>query len=209
MRSACVTHYEALYGRHYYAHKAGESSFGGGGFVGKLLARVSEDAPNCGFLDIGGGSGLLAQALKQSGRRCFTIDAQERASESFRQVDLACVDDAVLQEIRSAAQAWSGLGYVATCLDVAEHIDPEHLADFLINLNELTAHYLIISISTRPSSRSNSFHSTILPASSWKSLLEASGFEVTQADSLSERLINEFGCAEMAVRRPFGASAAC
>lgn len=188
MREACITDYAAVYARDYYAHREGASSFQKEEFGKKLLEEVGELQEDIGFLDIGGGNGTLADILKDLGHNCFTIDAQDRDGMNYHRVNLSVFDPAISAKITGIVTDRFRNGYVATCFDVAEHIDIEHLPDFLLNLNAFTQRDLFISISTRPSSLGNRFHSTILPSSTWKRLLEFAGFKVSISNTLQKGL---------------------
>ena len=54
-------------------------------------------------------------------------------------------------EIVASIKNLVGEEWLATCFDVAEHMDIEHLSNFLRNLHLLVNKYGLISISTRPS----------------------------------------------------------
>jgi hypothetical protein len=178
VRYGCVTDYDAVYASNNYAHSAGSASFHLQAFGRRLLREVAALTDHRSFLDIGGGNGALAAALGDLGAQCFTLDAQDREAEGYRRVDLSVFDAAAIRNVLDAVRGHIGDRHVATCFDVAEHIDLEHLSGFLLNLNALTRQDLIISISTRPSSMGNRYHSTILPRSSWIDLLALAGFDV-------------------------------
>ena len=175
-RFACVTDYVRLYERNYYAHNPGMASFD----VARLPAIVAAAATGCGgrVLDIGGGSGLLAKTLTAIGVGAFTLDAAEREAPDFARVDLARFDAVLIANLRQRIRSALGDAYLATCFDVAEHIDLEHLADFALSLAALVDRDCILSISTRPSSAANRFHATVLPIESWVEILQLAGFAV-------------------------------
>ena len=185
-RYACVTDYEAVYAETYFAHVKGAASFGDVSFLEELLRelRALSDMPS--VLDVGGGNGALADALESEGVRCITIDAANREEDGYRQFDLSRFDEGELDSVGRLASNRFPAGHITTCFDVAEHIDSEHLPDFLMNLHELTTEYLFLSVSTRPSSMGNRYHSTVLPISTWRRLLEVAGFEVEIAEELQK-----------------------
>ena len=183
-RYASNTDYAHLYGQSYYAHNQGMASFD----IARLPAIVA--SASAGFqsrvLDIGGGNGLLAEALAAAGVKTFTVDAAEREAHDYAQLNLARFDVARIAELRCRVLGTLGETYLATCFDVAEHIDPEHLADFAFTLAALVEQECILSISTRPSSAANRFHSSVLPIETWAAILRLSGFTVEPEPELQE-----------------------
>lgn len=176
LRYSCVTDYESLYARNYFAHDDRSTSFD----LTSLPNLVGSLAPDHGMavLDLGGGNGVLAALLGDRGFKAFTVDAVDRQHEHYARHNLASHDPDALGLLLSRLRASLGPTWIVTCLDVAEHIDREHLADFLLNLGHLTTGDCIISISTRPSSMGNRFHSSVLPISTWQAMLRLAGFEI-------------------------------
>jgi 2-polyprenyl-3-methyl-5-hydroxy-6-metoxy-1,4-benzoquinol methylase len=154
-RPACVTDYQGLYATNYYAHGAGAASFDTERLPPIIAATEAEFGGA--VLDIGGGSGLLAQLLTPLGVKAFTVDAADRQATDFRRIDLSRHDPAEADDIRRHVTGAVGDRWLATCFDVAEHIDREHLADFLLNLSVLAPLAAVLSISTRPSSKETAF----------------------------------------------------
>jgi hypothetical protein len=181
LRPACVTNYDSLYARGYYAHQAGAASFD----VARLPPIIAAAAARHGgrVIDIGGGNGGLAACLAGSGIATMTLDAAAREGPGYIRLDLSRHDPALIETIRRIIAAELGPTWLATCLDVAEHIDPEHLGDFLLNISVLVESEAIISISTRPSSAGNRFHASILPIETWIRLLEDAGFAVSRDEA--------------------------
>lgn len=68
--------------------------------------------------------------------------------------------------------------YLVTCFDVLEQIDIEDINTALENLYRLVGSHALFSVSTQPSCQNNTFHSTILPLSTWLLLLNIAGFDV-------------------------------
>lgn len=184
MPAACLTNYEHLYARGYYAHEAGATSFD----IEQLppiVARLSALFGNR-LLDIGGGNGMLAAELQKLGVRGATIDAADREAPGYFRFDMASHDPGAAAELRRRLTNDLGEIYLATCFDVAEHIDIEHVPDFILNLAALISGDCLISISTRPSSAANRFHPTVIPIATWKKLFELAGFSVQNAEECQQ-----------------------
>lgn len=184
-RPACITSYEALYARNYFAHQAGSTSFS----AEHLPPILAERARACGngLVDIGGGNGTLARLMGRFGVQGMTVDAADRQDDYYVRHNMAAWSAEDAQQLRGRIVATLGEHYFLTCFDVAEHIDLEHLPDFILNLATIIASQGLISISTRPSSAANRFHATILPIETWVALFEAAGFAV-QVDPASQAL---------------------
>lgn len=172
--SAATTNYAHLYARGYYAHAAGATSFD----IARLPPIVAATSARHGrrVLDIGGGNGALAGALNCQGVRTLTLDAAQREAPDFLHCDLAKHNADTARDMRKQVVERLGESYLATCFDVAEHIDVEHLADFLLNLAALVDQELLLSLSTRPSSAANRYHASILPIETWQRLFALAGF---------------------------------
>lgn len=181
-RMACTTDYQGLYAANYYAHTHNSASFDAN-VAPRVFARLAADCGNA-ALDLGGGNGLLVRLLAELGVKGFGIDAADRADEAFLRMDLSVHDGQKLDAALRRVVAHIGDTWFVTCLDVAEHIDREHLADFLLNLLALTPRRAVVSISTRPSSQANRFHSTVMPISTWIELLSLAGFAVSDCEPL-------------------------
>jgi len=175
-KPACITNYEALYARNYFAHQAGSTSFD----AERLPPILAEWAQACGgaLVDIGGGNGTLARLMGRFGVRAMTVDAADREEDFYIRHNMAVHSPEEAHGLRSRIVATLGEHYFVTCFDVAEHIDLEHLPDFILNFATIVPSAGLISISTRPSSAANRFHCAILPIETWAALFEAAGFSV-------------------------------
>lgn len=180
--TAATTDYEHLYGKGYYAHAAGSTSFDTAQLPEIVAGRAAEF--NHAVLDIGGGNGVLGQALGARGIRTLTVDAADRAASDYIRCDLATHGPVVANDLHQRVVENIGETYLSTCFDVAEHIDIEHLADFVLNLGALVDSQLLLSVSTRPSSAANRFHSSVLPVTTWKRLFALAGFECQPCEEL-------------------------
>jgi len=187
--TACVTNYEKLYAQNYYAHQTGSTSYDIERFP-RLLRKFAEEIGADNLLDIGGGNGKLSQIWRDGGGRAASLDYYDNPEENCKKFDLSRHDKNNTTEISSFISATLGKSWVSTCLDVAEHIDNEHLADFMMNLKSITGKALVISISTRPSSQANSFHSTVIPIETWKKIFMVSGFEI-YSDHYFDELVRD------------------
>ena len=185
--TASVTNYEKLYAQNYYAHQSGSTSYEVEQFplsLQKLAGEIGVES----LLDIGGGNGTLSRIWRGFGGKAASLDYYDNPEDFCKKFDLShyAVDET--NDIQPFIKENLGDSWISTCLDVAEHIDNEHLADFLLNLKSIIGKALVISISTRPSSQSNSFHSSVLPIETWKELFKLAGFEV-YSDTYFDELI--------------------
>ncbi|NKC50230.1 class I SAM-dependent methyltransferase [Ochrobactrum cytisi] len=142
------------------------------------------------LLDIGGGNGKLSQIWRNGGGKAASLDYYDNP-EAFCKSSIYLEMKAVkhpkfLLSFRDHLKK----SWISTCLDVAEHIDNEHLADFMLNLKSITGKALVISISTRPSSQANSFHSTVIPIETRKKIFQTSGFEI-YSDNYFDELVRD------------------
>lgn len=173
-RSACVTDYEHLYARGYYAHADGATSFD----VARLPALVAQRSSMFGraVLDLGGGNGELGRALSDYRVKTLTIDAADRQEADYIRLDLSRYDPQTVEIVRRRIYAYLGDAYLSTCFDVGEHIDLEHIGQFILNTAALVDRECVISISTRPSSAANRYHPSVLPIATWQYLFSLAGF---------------------------------
>jgi hypothetical protein len=194
LRPACIADYESCYGHTYYGHKAGAAFFD----VARLPPIVAAIAAYYGgkVLDIGGGNGVLASELLRYGVQTLTVDVAGRPTAGYIQVNLAHHDAREIGQVRRDISAYLGEKYFCTCLDVAEHIDIEHVADFLLNLSILVQRECLVSISTQPSSAANRFHASVLPIETWAKLFALAGFSTSPHDE----------CQALRSRRRFSSS---
>ncbi len=185
-RPACITNYEALYAKNYFAHQAGSTSFSLD-HLPPILARFAGACGNS-LVDIGGGNGTLARTMAaRYGITGLTIDAADREEADYIRHNMAAHSPEDAEQLRRRIVAALGESYFLTCFDVAEHIDAEHLPEFILNLAALIPRAGLISISTRPSSAANRFHATILPIETWQAIFEAAGLSA-QPDEAAQAL---------------------
>jgi Capsule polysaccharide biosynthesis protein len=187
--TASVTNYDKLYAQNYYAHQSDSTSYDIERFP-RLLRKLAGELGVNSLLDIGGGNGKLSQIWRDSGGKAASLDYYDNPEAYCKKFDLSRNDDKTSSEVASFLSTSLGRAWISTCLDVAEHIDNEHLADFMFNLKGITGKALVISISTRPSSQANSFHSTVIPIETWKKIFLASGFEI-YSDSYFDELVRD------------------
>ncbi|WP_445785132.1 methyltransferase domain-containing protein [Sphingorhabdus sp.] len=184
-RFATVTNYEMLYGENYFAHSPGSPSFAVDA-VPRLIADYCKKNSIGAVLDLGAGNGIFGSILREYGLSCIDIDVTNRNDEHFIRCDVSKNYTSEIDEIKNYCSEEIGPGYLVTCFDMAEHVDVEHIPDFIYNLSQLVQDEAVLSISTRPSSRANMFHSTIIPIDTWKYMLslvgiECSAFEILQS----------------------------
>lgn len=145
-------------------------------------------------MDVGSGSGALGQQLRSAGLSVLTCDYEPATPESVHFDLTGNVEDALALN-RLMRERTSGAPWLVTCLDVLEHMDIEHVFNAVRNLRTLADCLALVSISTRPSSRDNRFHATVIPMVAWKEILSAAGLRVED-----DRIFSE----ARTVRRSFG-----
>lgn len=187
--AASVTNYEKLYAQNYYAHQSDSTSYDVDRFP-RLLRQLAAELSVASLLDIGGGNGKLSQIWREGGGKAASLDYYDNPEAFCKKFDLSRNDGDKTSDISTFLSAALGKSWISTCLDVAEHIDNEHLADFMLNLKSITGKALVISISTRPSSQANSFHSTVIPIETWKKIFQTAGFEI-YSDNYFDELIRD------------------
>jgi hypothetical protein len=147
-----------------------------------LVASFCREAGVGSLLDVSGGQGRLAEALGGLGINALTTDIATAPGRPVIAFDLSRYSEADVARVRQEAErAFRGAPHVTSCLDVLEHIDREHLFAAVRNLSGLTARLLVLSISTRPSSRDNLFHASIFPLATWILVFEIAGFQLLPA----------------------------
>ncbi|MFD2651099.1 capsular polysaccharide export protein, LipB/KpsS family [Brucella rhizosphaerae] len=187
--AASVTNYEKLYAQNYYAHQSDSTSYDVERFP-RLLRQLAAELSVASLLDIGGGNGKLSQIWREGGGKAASLDYYDNPEAFCKKFDLSRNDGDKTSEIFTFLSGALGKSWISTCLDVAEHIDNEHLADFMLNLKSITGKALVISISTRPSSQANSFHSTVIPIETWKKIFQTAGFEI-YSDNYFDELVRD------------------
>ncbi|MBT2321958.1 hypothetical protein J7E62_06275 [Variovorax paradoxus] len=173
---ASKTDYSKLYSPAYFGKAQGVASFDAGSFCENLVQfcgakRIMH------VVDVGSGSGALAQHLRKAGLDVLSCDFEPATVDSIH-FDLSGRNDDAEEIHRRIHERTGGCPWLVTCLDVLEHIDAEDVFAAVRNLHIICSGYLIASISTRPSSRDNRYHATILPLRTWMEILKTTGFQV-------------------------------
>lgn len=182
---ASKTDYSKLYSADYFGKLQGSASFNGSAFE-HVFFEFCKSNGIASLVDIGSGSGKLKNSAESVKMKVFTCDFDPVDKEAFH-FDLSMCDPSAATDLYSQIVDRIGSAeYIATCLDVLEHIDIEDVSSALWNLHSIVSNFLVVSISTRPSSRGNKYHSTVLPLGTWKHLFELSGFEILDAHFCSE-----------------------
>lgn len=166
--------YKTLYSTEYFGKTLGASSFAADTFSNELSAFCEQNEIKH-VLDVGSGSGALAHQLRAGGIDVFTCDFEPATADSVH-FDLTGPKEEANRIHDLMRERTSGRPWLVTCLDVLEHMDIEHVFNATSNLHALSTGFLLTSISTRPSSRDNRFHTTILPIQTWISILKLVGF---------------------------------
>lgn len=178
---ASTTDYATVYDDAYRAHRGSHTSFDIG-LLSALLAAFCREITATSLLDVSGGRGRLAEALEPLGIRVITTDIAAAAGVPVLSFDLSHHTAAEVARVQHEMHGtWQGSPHLTCCFDVLEHIDREDVAAAVRNLAALTARWLVVSISTRPSSRDNLFHASIFPLQTWASVFEAAGFRLCPA----------------------------
>ena len=180
---ATITDYNALYKVGYFAHSPKASSFDQKGLPG-TIAKFCQDLAIDTVVDVGSGNGIFGEILRQKGLKCIDIDIADRQDGYFVNFDISKRDDIELSNIKKIIEQSCDKNILIVSFDMAEHIDLEHLPDFIYNFSELILKEGLISISTRPSSRANLYHCSILPIDTWKYMFSLVGLEVADFDPL-------------------------
>lgn len=174
---ASKTDYKNLYSPEYFGKQSDIASFDLNTFPKELADFCNTHNFNS-IIDVGSGSGILARCMKQLNINVKCLDYEPSIDDSmhFDLTNSTREQDDFIDDIKELSD------YLVTCFDVLEHIDIEDVEVALCNLHKITKEYALFSISTRPSSGNNLFHSTILPFSTWCTLLEKVGFQVLNID---------------------------
>lgn len=177
-----VTDYKSLYVTGYFGHAAEITSFAPGSTEEFALGLAKTTGCNV-LVDLGGGNGAFAQGVNSTGFPAVWTDVADINSERFKTFDLSQYDPESTDSLRIFVEA-HGQPYFVTCFDVAEHIDIEHIHSLISNLSEIISSSALISISTRPSSMGNRYHSTVMPIQGWQTLFSRFGLESHAAREL-------------------------
>lgn len=179
MRYGSNIDYEKTYDSTYFGHSNSTTSFSSN-LVGALVGYCRTNSIKS-VLDISGGNGELSKRLNERNLNSIYTDYVYRPG--CIEFDLTSSDADTVGHIKSSALSALGQqNYLATCLDVLEHLDIEHIPPALRNIFELTDDYIIASISTRTSSDDNRFNCSILPLTMWTKIFELTGFELISND---------------------------
>jgi hypothetical protein len=146
-----------------------------------VCSRLGVDA----VADLGRGKGRLSHSWREQRRPVVWLGYRDISHDSDYFYDLSRYQPQTAHDAQEFIRSKIGFQWISTCVGVAEHVDIEHLADFLFNLRSLAQSYLVLSVSTRPSSRGHRPHSTILPIDTWASLLTELGFEILEDRALA------------------------
>ncbi|KAB2777289.1 capsular polysaccharide export protein, LipB/KpsS family [Brucella anthropi] len=184
-RTACVTNYENLYIQGSAIQRPDQTC----SYVEEfpvLLRRLARDLDIDNLLTIGGGNRSLVETWRAAGRKAISLGCKDKLLSYSKNFDLSLNTPTQSMATVDFLRANLGANWITTCLDVAEQIDSEHLADFLLNLRVVTGSYLLISVKTCPSLQANLFHSTVIPTETWKKLFLAVGFDVKSETDFNE-----------------------
>lgn len=184
-KPATITGYQKLYGSGYFAHAPNASSFDQDGLPSAII-RYCRGGQYSGIIDVGAGNGLLGCLMREAGFKCLDVDVTCRSDDNFVHCDFSSHDAGAISRINRWSLEECDSGALVTSFDMAEHVDPEHISNFVYNLSEITKSDALISVSTRPSSRANIYHSTILPIDSWKYFFSLVGLEAEEASDMQD-----------------------
>lgn len=184
-RYASETDYEGLYATAYFAHAPDASSFDQVKLPAELAAFCAKQQFGV-VVDIGAGSGLLARLLANFGLVCLEVDVVDREAPSYVRFDMSQDDPNGLLALTQRPELNCGQRVLLTSFDMAEHVDIEHVPNFIWNLSAIVRTDAIVSISTRPSSQANAFHATILPIETWRYLFSLVGLHADVFEPLRD-----------------------
>ncbi|WZO95954.1 hypothetical protein EP7_002927 [Isosphaeraceae bacterium EP7] len=179
--------YEGLYAHDYFGHDAGATSFRA--CFHERLAALAAELGCAGLVDVGSGNGELVRRVRPLGLRGLALDLRGDDEAGVLPFNLIGADPApahaLLPEIASRLELGDAQ-HLTSCLDVLEHIGRPGMAAALANLADLAGRWMLVSVSTRPSSRDNLYHATVIPPRTWRRLFDAAGFEVVPHDGVAE-----------------------
>ena len=179
--------YEGLYAHDYFGHDAGATSFRA--CFHERLAALAAELGCVGLVDVGSGNGELVHRVRPLGLPGLALDLRGDEEAGVLPFNLIGTDPAPARELLPEIASRLNLGeaeHLTTCLDVLEHIGRPGMSAALANLADLAGRWMLVSVSTRPSSRDNLYHATVIPPRTWRRLFEAAGFEVVTHAGVAE-----------------------
>ena len=142
-------------------------NFGGSTFLGKQALIAFPDAQST--LDFGCGNGVAVRQMRQLGSQWYGLEYSQTAYEKYLQRD-ACF---YVGDTSQFADRQFDLTYST---EVLEHIPADICDQVIEGISRVTARYIFMTISLRPSSDNNRYHCTLRPRSWWESLFTKHGF---------------------------------
>jgi hypothetical protein len=179
--------YEGLYAHDYFGHDAGATSFRA--CFHERLAALAAELGCAGLVDVGSGNGELVRRVRPLGLPGLALDLRGDDEASVLPFNLIGTDPAPARDLRPEIVGRLELGdgeHLTTCLDVLEHIGRPGMAAALANLADLAGRWMLVSVSTRPSSRDNLYHATVIPPRTWRRLFDTAGFDVVSHPGVDE-----------------------
>ena len=141
-------------------------NFGGSTFLGEQALIAYPDAQDS--LDFGCGNGVAVRAMRADGHRWFGLEYSQTAYDKYLKGAPFFVGDTSQFTDRQFDLTYS--------TEVLEHIPAESIPAVVQGICRVTARYLFLTISLRPSSDNNRYHCTLRPRSWWEEHFARNGF---------------------------------
>jgi SAM-dependent methyltransferase len=121
-------------------------------------------------LDFGCGNGFAVRQMRQAGHSWHGLEYSRAAFEQHLHEPYFHLGDTRQFRDRQFDLVYS--------TEVMEHIPEEQIDGVVADLCRITAKYIFMTISLRPSSQNNRFHCTLKPRAWWEPKFTSHGFQV-------------------------------
>ena len=159
-----MTNTAALY-EEYHAHCQFED-FGDCTFLGDQAMTAYPDARST--LDFGCGNGVAVRRMRAAGHAWYGLEYSQTAFDKYLAEPCFHLGDTRQFEDRQFDMTYS--------TEVLEHIPAETVEEVIQGICRVTARYLFMTISLRPSSDNNRYHCTLRPRAWWEDVFVRHGF---------------------------------
>lgn len=141
-------------------------NFGGSTFLGKQALIAYPDAGDT--LDFGCGNGVAVRQMRLDDKPWFGLEYSETAFEKYLQQPYYFLGDTSQFADRRFDMTYS--------TEVLEHIPAEIVPAVVQGICRVTARYIFMTISLRPSSDNNRYHCTLRSRAWWEEHFTQNGF---------------------------------
>lgn len=141
-------------------------NFSGSTFLAKQALIAYPDAGAT--LDFGCGNGFAVRQMRLEGRPWFGLEYSQTAFEKFLREPYYYLGDTSQFADRQFDMTYS--------TEVLEHIPAEIVPEVVEGICRVTARYVFMTISLRPSSDNNSYHCTLRSRAWWEEQFTSRGF---------------------------------